>query len=476
MAQRLLLDKDINLLIRSNVTKEYPELIDFIKSTPETTRHTASASFLQFYDNLYGHVRTAAVAEWKLDPKNPPEEVDPIKEKRNCELCNKEKIKYIFHIVNDKTDEKLQVGSSCIRHFDMVFRSRADELLKDLKKLGRRTELDRSIPGIMNRLLNWDNTIRSAPIIIGKKLEDSYYVLGRRLKELTTAYIDKVELSGAVRQDLLKKIENLISEADTLVQQIAIYIDENKEDRYIPPRQSRDYLARINDIDGLDFLDQDRRITPRVFHRLAIPQIMEEFRPEIDTALKTTGFRVMRLYSSGYIINATFRPNINLALDHKIFTRSFARYIMFAHQEDRKPTVQDILNSSSISGENSYRLTFDYILGKVDNRYVTFIVTDLEKVDYEFINYELNEVAFSIPFDAKTQHAIDDGIIYPIPDVDQYILVNFMEFVEKFKSLAFIQNSFTTETITNYILNPDNKRIGKSDYHELRKSRSRSNA
>lgn len=96
----------------------------------------------------------------------------------NCELCNRERLRYHFEIQNKHTDRRLWVGSSCILRFKLqVFENGVllnhEDSLKKLEALKRKMRFDSCIKALEKLAESENNPILSNAL--------SYYRKHRKL-------------------------------------------------------------------------------------------------------------------------------------------------------------------------------------------------------------------------------------------------------------------------------------------------------
>jgi len=107
---------------------------------------------------------------------------DHVTPKADCELCNRERLRYHFEIKNDFTGEKLWVGSSCILRFGLSVYDDGEVLSNKKAK----QKLD-----ALTRKMQLDSCIKSLEILVQKENDQilwnalEYY---KREKKLTPKY------------------------------------------------------------------------------------------------------------------------------------------------------------------------------------------------------------------------------------------------------------------------------------------------
>lgn len=116
--KKIITTKDMNLLKYSEVTKDFPILINIIKEKPyldiEDIQYL-DAETESFLVTVYPDLMRKAKNEWDVDSKR----MQYNEEKQRCQLCNRS-TRNLYKLTNKLNGNRLIVGPSCINVFYAV--------------------------------------------------------------------------------------------------------------------------------------------------------------------------------------------------------------------------------------------------------------------------------------------------------------------------------------------------------------------
>jgi hypothetical protein len=93
----------------------------------------------------------------------------------------------MYFIVNRLNGKTLNVGSECVKEFDLDFKSigkSLSQLKADMVRMQRRTKLNEMFPGIAKMIDSWSRQLGQYPVIIPMKFEKPYLECGAKVKKV----------------------------------------------------------------------------------------------------------------------------------------------------------------------------------------------------------------------------------------------------------------------------------------------------
>lgn len=433
--------KERTLLLESNIINEYPWLKKALEENERLTEEVVNSfdkEKINFIDNILPQVLKQSVSEWEGDAGFPVDDLgtdndDWIK----CSLCGT-KNRWIFYIENKFNNNKLNVGSECIKEFGInVERSgmSREQLIKNATKIMLTNKLNNVFPGISRQVTEWNYKLDHYQIILPAFLENKYIALGERAKVLFGSYIEQKTKDGVIEEfnEIFEKQESIINEIEK-------YVSKNSPKKNIPAKAIEKWLLSKGDQNSketIKMLKEDGLITWRTAHRLEEPQYMQSLIPRFNHFLKDHGLEIEKIDTDrrGYVFTPSGKGNIHLLLRHNIFVLDFGGLI-FGEDLDFPLTAEKLISEySKIYDEKTYYLILDELQSLTKYSNITFM-------DF---NFEFNEIKI---------HENQD---------DMYLIANFKELMEKFKGLATGMVKQRAGEIEEFIKKLPNKRYTKDD-------------
>lgn len=328
------------IILKSETIKDYPVLAKFLKTSPNHFAeeiHLLDQDVQSFFCQYnIEDIAKQASAEWKED-KEIPITQNESKEKKHCEFCG-QRIKQLYHIVNVKTKEKLQVGSECIYRFGVKYEDL--EKQKKLKKeISRKAILNENFPDIEYKLANWGGVFESLYKFTLLTYEDEYNNIGTQIKVLQNKFIFTDSLTKAKQSNILNEISDLFKKSDILKKEIKKYNDENLNNRLVPSRKTIEFLksfALNEDRDtrehystALKWLMDDKIISYRVLPRLNYNDVIKDFLVDIKTLFNTEDLSLISYSQNGYIFKFNSRLyRLKLFIPYPILMKRYSKILL----------------------------------------------------------------------------------------------------------------------------------------------------
>lgn len=446
MGKRLLMMKEHNLLLQSEVIKQYPEILKVLEENDVISDELVIClpdKHRNFFDNILKQVLKQAIAEWKGDKRYPSEDVGEDKENwTRCSLDNQPN-RYIFYIFNQLNGKSLNVGSDCIHHF---FDGKLDgksvmQLKNEATRIKRLNDLNEKIPGLEKIINNWKTIIDNSPIIITKHIETPYIDLGNKAFNLLNEY-----LSGKDQYtDFEEEFRKILTQREPIIREIETYIKGNLNKKFIPTREILLWLKNKGEGKVIETLKKDGIINWGTSHRIEEPGFMNSILPDLNNGLENIGFFASEVDTkrNGYIIRPKKKHQIILFSKHKDLIFNFG-WIVFNEEPIEKLTVESILKYCNLYNEEA----------------IYAVIRELENLTYKGeikIKVELTDFEYNEIFIETTS--------------GNYVLLNLKETVERFKGVVVDITKFSLKDMVNHVNNTTTKRYSKSELKELRRTR-----
>lgn len=380
---RILLQKECALLSKSEITKNYPIVSQFIKETPNLKwenldqLETKARLFFEDVDNIKDIILIAK-NEWEQDKRRKPEEVNRSLHKK-CQLCGHAPIMTVCYINNIKTKESLEVGSECVNHFHLIDEADLKEQLKNVRKFSRRQELQKSIPDLHSKIQTWNKFIDSLPKYTTQEWEKRYIELGQLIRSRYDKYLSQKKLNALEASRLINEINNLLSEAILLKDQMINYCESNNDNKLIPHRSVLKFLSNMNgkEYHGIpNFYNQAEKwliesgyITRQVFPRLNDKNLMNIFEREVRLLFDVSSFKLLSISQGGYVFCFRNRFNgLKMIIDHYTLMKKYGQEILSNTISDKEDIPFFINNAHVNKDVASYREIISHVLNVIDRR------------------------------------------------------------------------------------------------------------
>lgn len=180
-------------------------------------------------------------SEWYVEAESAEDE----DKKARCGLCNTPN-KYLFFIRNRINNEKLNVGSSCMKKFQNIegysdYKNHLNKKIKNRKIIERRNIFYQHCPNAQDILDSSEFYFDHTPIAIPY---DLFYNLKNVIKELYLTYRDYVIYSKGYDSNPFERFNNLTDQFYKLKEESDAFILRYKNHPYICKRNEIDWLMK----------------------------------------------------------------------------------------------------------------------------------------------------------------------------------------------------------------------------------------
>lgn len=442
--KRVATNRELKLVLSSKVIEDYPWLQEFLENNPTIMKKELKESYpehVNFFENMFLLITKQASEEWESDSEHP---IDQLlgEERIPCELCG-HKIKYLCAIRNKFNNNKLTIGSECVKHFGIDLGKSMSQLIKDMHKTKRLNRLNNIFPGI-NRLIDfWDETINKYSIIIPYKLEKPYLQLGKEIKNIFENYLEK---GNPEFETVSEKLSDLIKQQKVLLKDIDKYVSKNKTVKFIPTKEVAEWLKRkggTTSLQCLQWLKEDGVVSWRTAFRIEERSFMNSIAADLKNCLKRIGIKYKNITShnnkNGYVITTQKFPNIQLFLPHKDFFLKHWGVITNTETEkiDTPLDLKNVIEISKIFGERSLIL----------------IMNQLEKLSVPGIKFD------GYDLDLKQLILIDKK-------TNEYLIFTLNQVAEDCKAIALGIEKESSKAFKAYLDTQTSKKYSKAEYKD----------
>jgi len=388
-------DRHKILLLRSEVTKKYPKLMEALLNNKEITDKNIN-QLDEEAQNLLKHsvnrILEVARLEWIKDPIY---RVDESKKTR-CTLCGRPN-KFIFDIHNSINKDTMNVGSDCIDYF--VKEGDKKNFIRQAKRTGRIIALNNIYPGIEEIIKNWSNKASEYDIVIPTHIAGSYHNLGSQLEYYFRRYSD-----GRIKEtEIVKRFEELFSIGKDIEHRMEAYVNENLGKRFVATRRMEKYLTDNQNNMTLAKIKETGYVTAETAGFIAEPEFMGFIHKELSHRIKESTINRMRPVPSEklYVFSVGPYKYIDLAISHLKLMESIGSFLF--DDDDNIPNLREkLLNSARPYNKKSYEDILE-VIKKL-----------LQKMD---IQHDIASFEF-------------DEIIFRKRSSNQYILVPYKKFID----------------------------------------------
>lgn len=442
---KLVVYRERQLITNSKVINDYPQLLRFIKNTPEMDErelYTLENEMQLFFKNIYDKVKKQAILEWNIDISHPIDILED-KHKIRCQLCN-HKIKNVCYIINRMNGKRLKVGTECVKHFGIDKSVSIQKLLEERMRIKRLEDLDKEFPGIESKIDQWLSIVDNQPIFIKNDIKYKYIKLGEKASQLLQYYCEK-NLSIPEKRNISEKFHNIFIQRNKEINKIKAYVEKNKNNKLIPSKQIIDSLRRRNQLQALKWLEEDGMIKGRTMFRITDEKFIKSLIIDFNKYLIRFNCRIKGVGTNkgnmGYIIIYNKNKDIKLFCNYRDFCIQYCGLI--TNEEIYTPlNFNEILKISSIYGEQSIEYSIEILQSYLNNYGIIF-----DEVYYEY----------------------DDAILYDKIKNNGFF-IKLSDLLQRYKYLIFKIDNMT-QNLYQYILSQSKTRYSKQDIEYMKRRR-----
>lgn len=355
--KNILSKKDRNKLFYSEITKDYPWFYELLKTKEKLMQEdlvNLDTEKQNFFKDILPNVLNASNNEWKpshdiyvrvLEGNN----------RMKCSLCGT-KNKYIYYITNKLNENKLNVGSECVKQFGELgeWMKNNGELLKEKqKKIQLKYKLNNDLPGIENTLHKWNEFVTNLPIMLPYKLENKFKSIGLEAKHLYEKIIE-----GKKYRYYRNEIMKALDEREGLIIEINDYVKEHENKPYVVTDKIIRELKSSRKDKALSMLQEDNGfIKWRTAHRITEKNFIKCLIKDFNKGLESYGISI----ESYDIKRKGFKIIINSQRRFRFFSK-FSGFIMefgwliFEPELTEHISFSKFLNLCSLYDSRSYNI------------------------------------------------------------------------------------------------------------------------
>lgn len=430
-----------NLLLKSDILKDYPELRTFLETTPDKDSseiYTLDKEVQNlFKSGIFNAISNKAPQEWEVDKDKTLESGKELKHTTNCEICNT-KIKNICYIKNKMNNNRLIVGSTCVTYFGILDKKELDKILKEREIIKRREEINKSINSIEKTFQELDLFIEKSPIVIKNKVIKQFVSLKNEAFNLYKKYIES-NLEKNEKNEIINKIKEILPKIKVEKNHISEYIDNNKNNKFVVTKNIFKSID-FNDKYRTD-LEEEGFISDKNIFRIRDAKFIKSVIDDFNNYLIDYNMKIIGIYELSrdiyYQIDIGNRGFTIVDYKYKDFAFNYGS-LLFGEQALDDISVHNIFKNSIIRSEETIKTIIESIEQIIEKR-----------------SFELDDVNKQF-----------DEIIIKNCNNDRYIIIKLSETIEKFKELALDTSKKLEKDVIKYILShKDTKNKNEINIH-----------
>lgn len=326
---KLITKRDRNLLSRSDVTKGYPILNQFLDETPNLDSkelNILGEDAVKFFNDIYPKINKEAVNEWVVDKDyvdyRPGEGI-------KCQLCGTPII-YICAIQNKINNRSMIIGKECVLHFGINSDFNMEEVLAEKKRINRLEKLNNFFPGIEKKIDRWDAFIDEQEILIKKDVKAKYIELGLNAKNIFNEFLSE-KATNRIRNKLLVEMNQILSSQIKEVDKIKNFVKKTKSDTLIPDRSLIKRLSTSGQRNVIDMLEEDGKIRHRTLFKINDEVYSISLINTLNSKFSTIECQIKEVVNVGnewgYRFTYRKKANIKLFCSHKDLFFNYYNFI-----------------------------------------------------------------------------------------------------------------------------------------------------
>lgn len=275
--------KQRNLLINSESPKVLPWFNELLRKYEKLNLVNVPEQYHDDFKHVIPHLLKQCGEEWKSDESVLYPVEDLGKPSKRCSLCNTRN-RYIYYIQNRLNGKKLNVGRDCVQEFsdfDFLKNGKSQsQLIKEAKKIRRRSIINRKFPNIDNELDKWENHLDTYYVLIPTYLAKPYRHLGQDTRQLFDDFLNEKGDDTTFR-----KIREMLRKKEELIRAMDLYNEKNKDDKFIATMQMKRKLERLNDQATLEKLSEVGWVDETTIGKVIEPEFLSKVYQDVQSLL-----------------------------------------------------------------------------------------------------------------------------------------------------------------------------------------------
>ena len=449
----LLLKKDLEFLLKSNIINEYTSLKKFLikiqnkikpkerKVTLEDLKTCNSEIRRIFKNNIHAEILKQARNEWifKDGMTNPLIIENTQKENRPCQYCGHRPLTEVYYIENVFNHNILEIGNQCIVSLDIKTKKEMDKINNNVKKIRRTNLIDSIFSSIKESIKDYQNYIINMELVIPTNILIPYVEAVEKLNGLYSRYIDHKTPNKNLKQ-IQTQIGLLLDKIPSLRQAIEIYVTENRSNILCAKKK---YYNYIKDKAAYEDMEKTGFVGKLSISYIFDEEFMSKLIPRFNQALAIYNIDITGTHKNGYLYHVKERKETFYILHNKMIGLLGEAIYFEKIMQDFKTT--DMISQSTFDDIDSFNIAISWLLH--DTSY-----------DFE-IDLDFNEVIFYSKYKPPRAHlTITD---YDLPK--DSILHTFTRFFKKFLQVLVTRQGKDTKQIIDYIYN-NGERVVYAEY------------
>ncbi|QDY18248.1 hypothetical protein [Clostridium botulinum] len=383
--------KEERLLRKSKVYNDHNMLQQILNNYTKTDRHDpnkVSNKEKIFLHNVYPKLLRQAINEWKPDLTKRPLILD--KREIKCEICSA-KLKNICFIKNKYNDNEMKIGFNCYKHFSINGQKDMKQLLEESIKLKKIEKFNYEIPGLEDKLNNWDNFIEKEKIYVFRNIKDMYICIRNDIRKLYNEYITNKTNTNKRECEIIAKIKKLLVQAQHEKEKIIDYINDNRENYLIPTKEMINELKTKENLMYLKWIEEDKIITFRTLYRFNNFNFSQKLIPYFNRVLIDYEIEIKEAYRNqntlGYNLIIRKNKDTKIFCSYKNLCYMFGGFITGEENIDAY-NYRDVIEKSKLIDNNSIEYGL-YLLNNILGKYDIEIEEYFE--DYDEVIWKKNK-------------------------------------------------------------------------------------
>lgn len=308
------------MLLNSNYTKNFPELVSKLKrdtKNPIIFNDELTLEEKNFFKDVYPNVYHTACDEWYL------KEYREIRKGENpCDLCTEKNNTAVFVLKNKINGKTFNVGSTCKDTFGELKTKDGTNiqifLLQEQRGL-RKNTLNNHINGIVGEIEEIIKNKQNLYILLPNKMYEPYEIEVNNLMKTYNNFLDRKKENLT----LITSIKDSLNKVNDLKKDIDIYIENQKSNPYIITEDIGKWAINFPLIQ--QELKNEGHITKNIIHMITEDNFMNLIAKKFEESDE--------IYSIAKSINGTYElafkrhKSIKLACSHKTLIKNNIDYL-----------------------------------------------------------------------------------------------------------------------------------------------------
>ncbi|WP_405168535.1 hypothetical protein [Paenibacillus sp. FSL H3-0286] len=433
--------KQRNLLLKSEVTKDYPWLNTLLLANEKFGVELVPDELKEEFINIVPFIIKQGSEEWKgnEDVLHPIEDMGHAR--KRCALCGT-KNRYIHYIKNRLNGNTLNVGKDCVEEFaDIDFlqngKSRT-ELYKNARRIRKMSEINKKFNGIDLIIESWARIPARYDVIIPNSIEQPYFECGNLAKKYYDGYLDE-----KYSESIFKKIDVLLKQYYSFIQKMDDYQTSMINDKFVVTKAMMRWLRDKNFTEIIEKVKDEGKITTSTIQKMYESSFIKKISRDIVVILERLKLEVIKTdFENEYFVIKPEMYNgqiiIRCNFDKVVY---FFGGLLFNEKSFANLDMKNLIRISELDDDKSIENLVEVMNDKKFSKI---------RISLHFDSFELNEVDIT---------NITNG---------EVSVISLKLFVEQSK--RFLLHATESERIKfeEYLLNLDVKKYTKDELRQAR--------